>query len=142
MEARWADVNIGQAPLPAIQGSADMADYPLRRRLRDLGERYALAHPSAARRRRSRAGTARAAAVTSQNPGGPHERRVRLPRLPHPVETQEGLGQVVRLYLHRQPARPGAEGEDPCPDTQDIAAEPRARADQARPDDARVGELL
>src|SRR5215472_5770269 len=142
MEARRADVDNGQAPLPAIQGSADMADYPLRRRLRDLGERHALAHRSAARRRRSRAGTAWAATVTSQDPGSPHERRVRLSWLPHPVETQERLGQVVRLHLHRRPAGPGAEGEDSCPDTQDIAAGPRARADQARPDHARVGELL
>lgn len=30
---------------------------------------------------------------------------------------------MVRLYLHRRPAGPGAEGEDPCPVTQDIAAD-------------------
>ena len=39
-------------------------------------------------------------------------------------------------------AGPGAEGEGPRPDTQDIAAGPCARADQARSDHARVGELL
>ena len=71
---------------------------------------------------RPRSGANGAAAVTSQDPGGPHGRRVRLPRLPHPVETQERHEQVVRLHLHRRPASPGAEGEDPCPDTQDIAA--------------------
>ena len=58
-----------------------------------------------------------------QDPGGAHERRVRLPRVPHPVETQEGHEQVARLHLHRRPADPVAEGEDPCPDPQDVAAE-------------------
>ena len=119
-----------------------MADGPLRRRLRDLGGRNARGHPGAARRRRPGTGSARAAAVTSQDPGGPHERRVQLPRLPHPVETQERLGQVVRLHLYRRPAATVGEGQDPCPDTQDIAAGSRVRADQARSDHARMGELL
>ena len=99
-------------------------------------------HRSATRRRRQRAGTAGVAAVTGQDPDRAHERRVRLPRLPHPVETQERYEQVVRLHLHRRPARPVGEGEDPCPDTQDIAAGPRVRADQARSDHARMGQLL
>ncbi len=121
VEARRADVHLGQTRLPTLQGSADVADHPLRRRLRDLGAWFARGHRSATRRRRPRLGTTGVAAVTSQDPGGPHERRVRLPRLPHPVETQERHEQVVRLHLHRRPARPVGEGEDPCPDTQDIA---------------------
>ena len=71
-----------------------------------------------------------------------HERRVRFPRVPHPVETQAGNGQVVRLHLHRRPARPVAEGQDPCPHPQDIAAAAQGRADPAQPDHARMGQLL
>ena len=41
----------------------------------------------------------------------PHRRRVRLPRLPHPVETQSRNEQVVRLHLHRRPAGQGVEGQ-------------------------------
>ena len=33
-----------------------------------------------------------------------------------------GNEQVVRLHLHRRPAHPVGEGEDPCPDAQDVAA--------------------
>ena len=50
--------------------------------------------------------------------------------------------QVARLHLHRRPARPVVEGEDPCPDPQDVAAGPRGRADPAQPDHARLGQLL
>ena len=57
-------------------------------------------------------------------------------------KTQERHEQVVRLHLHRRPARPGAEGEDPCPDTQDIAAGPRVRPDPAGPDHARMGHVF
>ena len=47
-----------------------------------------------------------------------------LPRLPHPVEAQEGHQQAPRLHLHRPAPDPVAEGEDPCPDPQDITAGP------------------
>ena len=77
-----------------------------------------------------------------QDPGGPHGRRVQLPRLPHPVETQEGHEQVVRLHLHRRPAGPDGEGEDPCPDTQDIAVGPHVVADSVGSDHARLGQLF
>ena len=43
----------------------------------------------------------------SQDPGGAHERRVRLPGVPHPVAPQARNEQVVRLHLHRRPARSG-----------------------------------
>jgi RNA-directed DNA polymerase len=49
---------------------------------------------------------------------------------------------VVRRQLRRRPTRPAAEGEDPCPDTQDVAAGPQVRADQAQPDHARLGQLF
>jgi RNA-directed DNA polymerase len=62
--------------------------------------------------------------------------------LPHPVETQRRNRQVARLHLHRRPAPPVAEGEDPCPDGQDIAAGSCRRADQTHPDHARLGQLL
>ena len=60
--------------------------------------------------------------LQGQDPDRAHERGVRLPRLPHPVETQEGHQQVVRLHLHRRPAVPVGEGQDPCPDPQDVTA--------------------
>jgi hypothetical protein len=142
METRRDNVHPGQTRLPALQGTTDVADRPLRRRLRGLGARFAGGHRSATRRRRPSAGPAGPAAFTGQDPGGPHGRRVRLPRLPHPVETPERLDQVVRLHLHRRPARPVGQGEDPCPDTQDIAVGSRVCADQARSDHARVGQLL
>ena len=63
----------------------------------------------------------------------------RLPRLPHPVETQEGDEQLVRLHLHRRPAHPVAEGKDPCPDEQEIAVGSQVRADPAQSDHARLG---
>ena len=53
-----------------------------------------------------------------------------------------GNEQVARLHLHRRPADPVGEGEDPCPDAQDVAARPRGRADPAQPDHARLGQLL
>jgi hypothetical protein len=34
------------------------------------------------------------------------------------------------------------EGEDPCPDTQDVTSQPQGRADQTQPDHARLGQLL
>ena len=71
--------------------------------------------------------TTGSAAFTSQDPGGAHERRVRLPRLPHPVETQERHEPVVRLHLHRRSAHQGGKGQDPCPDPQDVPAEPMGR---------------
>ena len=142
MEARRADVDERETHLPAIQGTADVANRPLCGRFCDLGSRDAGGYRSAARRCRCGTGASRAAAFTSQDPGGPHERRVQFSWLPHPVETQERLGQVVRVHLHRRPARPDAEGEDPCPDAQDITAGPRIRADQARSDHARMGQLF
>src|SRR5215211_8575186 len=81
------------------------------------------------------------AAVAGQNPGGAHERRVRLLGVPPPVAPQSRNEQVVRLHLHRRPADPVAEGEDPCPDEQDVTAESRGRADPAQPDHARLGQL-
>jgi group II intron reverse transcriptase/maturase len=83
-----------------------------------------------------------AAAVRGQDPHRAHGRGVRLPRVPHPVETQERHGQVARLHLHRRPAHPVAEGQDPCPDEQDVAAGPQVRADPAQSDHARLGQLL
>ncbi|MDT0616182.1 group II intron maturase-specific domain-containing protein [Streptomyces lancefieldiae] len=40
-------------------------------------------------------------------------------------------GQVVRLHLHRRPARPVSEGEDPYPHPQNVAAGPGRGADQS-----------
>ncbi len=77
-----------------------------------------------------------------QDPRGAHERGVQFPGVPHPVAPQAGNEQVVRLHLHRRPAHPVAEGEDPCPDPQDITAGPGIRADQAEPGHARLGQLL
>ena len=103
---------------------------------------HAGARRSPARRRRRRARTTGTAALGGQDPGRAHERRVRLPRVPHPVETQARHEQVARLHLHRRPADPVVEGQDPCPDEQDVAARPRDRADPAQPDHARLGQLL
>jgi hypothetical protein len=64
------------------------------------------------------------------------------PRLSHPSETPERVEQVVRLHLHRRPSGPVGEGEDPCPDTQDIAVGACVSADQAWSDPARMGQLL
>jgi RNA-directed DNA polymerase len=50
--------------------------------------------------------------------------------------------QKARLHLHRRPAHPVGEGQDPCPDQQVVAAAPQGRADQAQPDHARLGQLL
>ncbi|HEY3651915.1 MAG TPA: hypothetical protein VGL33_28370, partial [Streptosporangiaceae bacterium] len=47
--------------------------------------------------------------------------------------------QVARLHLHRRPAHPVAEGQDPCPDEQDVAAGPQVCADPAQSDHARLG---
>ena len=77
-----------------------------------------------------------------QDPDRAHERGVRLPRLPHPVETQEGHQQVVRLHLHRRPAVPVGEGQDPCPDPQDVTARTQGRVDPDQPDHSRLGQLL
>jgi RNA-directed DNA polymerase len=61
--------------------------------------------------------------------------------VPHPVAPQARNEPVVHLHLHRRPAHPVVEGQDPCPDEQDIAAGPQDRADQNQPDHARVGQL-
>ncbi|CCH79824.1 hypothetical protein BN12_60030 [Nostocoides japonicum T1-X7] len=53
-----------------------------------------------------------------------------------------GSKQVARLHLHRRPADPVVEGEDPCADEQDLAAESKVCADQAQPDHARLVQLL
>ena len=81
-------------------------------------------------------------AVASQDLGAALPRRVRLPRVPHPVETQSGNEQVVRLHLHRRPARPGVEGQVACPDPQDVPGRPGGDADPAEPDPARLVDLL
>ena len=57
--------------------------------------------PRPARADRQRARTAGATPLRGQDPDPAHERGVRLPRLPHPMEAQEGHQQVVRLHLHR-----------------------------------------
>src|SRR4051794_6259588 len=43
---------------------------------------------------------------------------------------------------HRRATAPVGEGEDPCPDEQEIAAKSRGRASQAQPDLARLDQLL
>ena len=75
-----------------------------------------------ARRHRPRARAAGPAPLAGQDPDRAHERSARLPRVPHPVAPQARHEQVVRLHLHRRPAHPVGEGQDPCPDPQDIAA--------------------
>ena len=77
-----------------------------------------------------------------EDPGGAHERWVRLLGVPHPVAPQVRDEQVARLHLHRRPADPVVEGQDSCPDEQDVAAEPQGRADQAQPDHARLVQLF
>jgi hypothetical protein len=57
-------------------------------------------------------------------------------------KTPERVEQVVRLHLHRRPSGSVGEGEDPCPDTQDIAVGSCVSADQAWSDHARMGQLL
>ena len=52
-------------------------------------------------------------------------------------ETQEEDRQVAGLHLHRRPAHPVAECQDPCPDEQDVAAGPQVGADPAQPEHAR-----
>ena len=42
-------------------------------------------------------------------------------------------------YGEYRAAHPVAEGQDPCPDEQDIATAAQGRADQAQPDHARLG---
>jgi hypothetical protein len=51
--------------------------------------------------------------------------------------TDERCLQARVLSIHRRPADPVAEGQDPCPHPQVIAAGPQGRADQAQPDHAR-----
>ena len=80
--------------------------------------------------------------LRGQDPHSAHERGVQFPGVPHPVAPQAGNEQVLRLHLHRRPAHPVAEGEDPCPDPQDITAGHGVRADQAQPGHARLGQLL
>ena len=60
----------------------------------------------------------------------------------HPVAPQARHEQVVRLHLHRRSADPVGEGEDPCPDEQDVATGSRIRADRTQPGHARLGQLL
>ena len=84
---RWPPPTAAQST--PRQGPADLADRPLRRRLRRARARHrddveALREDVAARAR-----AAGSAAVTGQDPDRAHERGVRLPRLPHPVETQD-----------------------------------------------------
>src|SRR6478609_7687621 len=49
---------------------------------------------------------------------------------------------MARLHLYRRPAYPVVEGQDPCPDPQEVATRPGVRADQAQPDHARLVQLL
>ncbi len=83
------------------QGPAELANRPLRRRLRYPRARQPGRRRSPARRHRRCAGPTGVAAFTSQDPDHAHERGVRLPRVPHPVAPQARYDQVVRLYLHR-----------------------------------------
>jgi hypothetical protein len=62
--------------------------------------------------------------------------------LSYPVAPQARNDQVVRLHLHRRPARPVAEGQSSCPDEQIVAATTQVRADPAEPDHARLVSLL
>jgi hypothetical protein len=73
-----------------------------------------------------------AATEVPQNSGQP----LRLPGVPHPVAPQATHEQVVRLHLHRRPAHPVAEGQDPRPDPQDITMATQGHADPAQPDHA------
>ena len=55
---------------------------------------------------------------------------------------KRGTNKVARLHLHRRPADPVGEDEDPCPDPQDIATRPGVRADRLEHGHARVGQPL
>jgi RNA-directed DNA polymerase len=55
---------------------------------------------------------------------------------------KRGVEQVVRLHLHRRPTGPVVEGEDPCPDTQDIASASGVCANPLGDAHAWVGQLL
>ena len=55
---------------------------------------------------------------------------------------RRGSNRLVRLHLHRRPASAAAEGQDSCPDEQDVAADPEGRADQDQSNSARLGRLL
>src|SRR5439155_24697324 len=109
---------------------------------RGLGPRRQRPRAGDTRGRRPSAGTDGIAAVSSQNLGGAHERRVRLPGVPHPMAPQARHEQVVRLHLHRPAADPVAESKGPGAEPQDITTGPEIRADQAQPGHARVGQLL
>ncbi|HEY2263598.1 MAG TPA: recombinase family protein [Streptosporangiaceae bacterium] len=142
VEGRRDDGHRLQAPGQAHARAAELADHPLRGRLRRACQRQRAGRARAARGDRGRARHDGATALRSQDPRAAHERGVRLPRLPHPVEAQERHQQAPCLHLHRPAPDPVAEGKDPCPDPQDITAGPGIRADPAQPGHARLGELL
>ena len=130
-------------PGQAEEGPAELAPGPLRGRLRGAHRRDP--------RRRHRGCAKRSLRCSLRWGCGCHQaktrivhmsRGVRLPRLPHPVATQEGHQQVARLHLHRRPAIPVGEGQDPCPDPQDVTARPQGTADPDQPDHAWLDQLL
>ena len=65
-----------------------------------------------------------------------------LPGVPHPVAPQARREQVECLHLHRRPAYPVGEGQDPCPHAQDIAAATPGGAGPAQPDHARLANYF
>ena len=142
MEAGRDDGHRLATPKQAVQGPTELAPGPLRGRLRGAHRRDRRPPAPTARADRSGARSTRAAVLRDQDPDRAHERRGRFPRLPPPVETQERHQQVARLHLHRRPAVPVGEGQDPCPDPQDVTAGPAGRADPDQPDHPRLGQLL
>ena len=126
-----------------VKGPAELADRPLRGRFRRARAR----HPAT---------TSKPCAKTIASVLAPLGLRLSAAKtqVVHMSDGFDFLGfhiqwsrktrneQVARLHLHRRPADPVAEGEDPCPDAQDVAAEPQGRADPAQPDHARLGQLL
>ena len=119
-----------------------MADREVRRRFRRALRRHPRPRRSPARRDQRRVGDHGTGLLGGQDQGGAHVRGIRFPGLPHPVETQTRNEHLARLHLHRRPADPVAEGENTCPDEQDVTAVPGVRADQTGSHHARMVHLL
>jgi retron-type reverse transcriptase len=121
----------------------DLPSDPLRRRFRRRGQGRAAPRRAAARGGGRRLGPSGAAVVTGQDPGGPHRRRVRLPRLPHPPDAETRNNQVVRLHQAVEEGDRFDQGQGTDHDLQIQPAHAAGRpAAIPRPDAARVGELL
>src|SRR3954453_22589273 len=120
MAPRGTDEYLDAPPDTSEERPAELADRPLRGLFRRPRARHRARRARPTRGGCDHAGPDGTSALADEDIGAAHERGVRLPRLPHPVETQGRNREVVRLHLHRRPAYQGVEGEVTCPDPHDV----------------------